>query len=73
MTLHRFLVVIEKAGHNYSAYSPDLLGCVATGRTQSEAEKRMHAAIKMHVAGLKEDSLPVPRSSALAEYMTVQS
>ena len=73
MTIYRFLVVIEKAGSNYSAYSPDLQGCVATGRTQSEAEKRMHSAIKMHVTGLKEDDLPVPRSSSLAEYMTVQS
>ena len=58
--MHRFLVVIEKAASNYSAYSPDLPGCVATGKTREEAERNMHEAIEMHVRGLKEDKLPVP-------------
>jgi predicted RNase H-like HicB family nuclease len=48
MTRYRFLIVIEKAGKNYSAYSPDLPGCVATGKTREEAEERMHEAIRMH-------------------------
>ncbi len=73
MKLHRFLVVIEKAGRNYSAYCPDLPGCVATGRTPEEVEKKMHSAVKMHLAGLKEDNLPIPRCQSIAEYITVQS
>ncbi len=69
--MHRFLVVIEKAASNYSAYSPDLPGCVATGKTREEAERNMHEAIEMHVRGLKEDKLPVPESHATAEYVAV--
>ncbi len=69
--MHRFLVVIEKAENNYSAYSPDLPGCVATGSTREEVEHNMHEAIKMHVEGLREDSLPIPDSDAFAEYMAV--
>jgi len=44
--MHRFLIIIEKAGENYSAYSPDLPGCVATGATRGEVEERMHEAIE---------------------------
>ena len=69
--MHRFLVVIEKADGNYSAYSPDLPGCVATGATKEEAEKNMHDAISMHVQGLKEDNMPIPETYSFAEYMAV--
>ncbi len=69
--MHRFLVVIEKAENNYSAYSPDLPGCIATGATREEAEKNMHEAIEMHVAGLKEDHQDVPESCSFAEYVAV--
>jgi predicted RNase H-like HicB family nuclease len=69
--MHRFLVVIEKANDNYSAYSPDLPGCVATGATREEAERNMHEAIDMHVRGLQEDNLPVPESNSFAEYIAV--
>ncbi|MCL4369871.1 MAG: type II toxin-antitoxin system HicB family antitoxin [Chloroflexi bacterium] len=69
--MHRFLVVIEKAGANYSAYSPDLPGCVATGDTREEAERNMYEAIQMHVQGLLEDGLPVPASQATAEYVAI--
>ena len=71
MAVYRFLVVIEKANDNYSAYSPDLPGCVATGETREEAERLMHEAIEMHVRGLIEDNVPVPASRASAEYMAV--
>ena len=54
MTLRKFLIVIEKAGKNYSAYSPDLPGCVATGKTRKETEERMHEAIEMHLHELVE-------------------
>jgi predicted RNase H-like HicB family nuclease len=57
--MYRFLVVIEKADRNYSAYAPDLPGCVATGKTVEETEHNMHEAIEMHVQGLLEDNLPV--------------
>lgn len=69
--MRRFLVVIEKAEGNYSAYSPDLPGCVATGETRGEAEKNMYEAIEMHVKGLLEDNLPVPESNSFAEYVAV--
>ena len=70
--MHRFLVIIEKANGNYSAYSPDLPGCIATGETREEAEKNMYEAIEMHVQGLIEDKLPVPESQAFSEYMVVK-
>lgn len=69
--MHRFLVVIEKANGNYSAYSPDLPGCVATGVTREEVERNMHEAIQLHVRGLIEDDLPIPESESFAEYIAV--
>ncbi|MFH1149161.1 MAG: type II toxin-antitoxin system HicB family antitoxin [Actinomycetota bacterium] len=69
--MFRFLVVIEKANGNYSAYSPDLPGCVATGETREEAEKNMHEALELHVKGLIEDGQPVPDSSSFAEYIAI--
>ncbi len=69
--MYRFLVVIEHVKKNYSAYSPDLPGCVATGKTVKEAEKNMHEAVKMHVQGLIEDGVPVPKSQAISEYVVV--
>ena len=69
--MRRFLVVIEKAKNNYSAYSPDLLGCVATGVTRKEVERNMHEAIQMHIQGLLEDKLPVPESHSFAEFIAI--
>lgn len=69
--MHRFLIIIEKANGNYSAYSPDVPGCVATGSTREEAEQNMHEAIELHVKGLTEDNLPIPKSESLAEYVAV--
>lgn len=71
MNEHRFLIVIEEAAENYSAYAPDLPGCVATGATREEAEQNMHDAIRMHIDGLREDGLPIPTSTAVAEYVVV--
>ena len=70
--MHRFLVVIEKADENYSAYSPDLPGCVATGATREEAEQNIHEAIELHLQGLKEDGLSIPQSTSFAEYVAVR-
>ena len=69
--MHRYLVIIEKAKRNYSAYSPDLPGCVATGATIKQVQKNMRAAIALHLKGLKQDRLPIPEPSALAEYIAV--
>ena len=70
--MYRFLIVIEKANNNYSAYSPDLPGCVATGATHEEAENNMCEAIVLHLQGLKEDGLPVPHSTSFAEYVAIR-
>ena len=71
IAVYRFLVVIEKANGNFSVYSPDLPGCVATGATREEAERNMHDAIEMHVQGLREDNVPIPDSQSFAEYIAV--
>ena len=64
--MKQYLVVVERAGGNYSAYSPDLPGCVATGATPEETRRRMQEAIEMHLQGLNERHIPVPEPSALA-------
>ena len=58
--MRRFLIVVEKSGGNFSAYSPDLPGCVATGATPEETKVSMQLAIDMHVQGLREDRCPSP-------------
>jgi len=69
--MRRFLIVVEKANGNFSAYSPDLPGCVATGATPEETTARMHEAIDLHIQGLREDQLPIPEPSATAAYVEV--
>jgi predicted RNase H-like HicB family nuclease len=69
--MDRFLIVIEKAERNYSAYSPDLPGCVATGTTREETERNRYEAIELHIRGLLEDKLPVPESNSFVEYVAV--
>jgi predicted RNase H-like HicB family nuclease len=71
--MYRFLIVVEKANGNYSAYSPDLPGCVATGETHDEVTRSMYEAIELHVQGLLEDGMPVPASHSFAEYVAVPS
>ena len=65
----RYATVIEKAARNYSAYVPDLPGCVATGRTIAIAEREIRKAIRFHLEGLKADGLPVPEPSSVCEYV----
>jgi predicted RNase H-like HicB family nuclease len=69
--MYRFLIVIEKANGNYSAYCPDLPGCVATGKNREDTERNMHEAVEMHIQGMLEDNLPIPESVAFAEYIAV--
>jgi predicted RNase H-like HicB family nuclease len=65
----RYAVVIEKANGNYSAYVPDLPGCIATGDTVASVEREIRDAIRFHIEGLKEDGLPVPEPTSIAEYV----
>ena len=67
----RYAIVIEKAENNFSAYVPDLPGCVATGRTIAEVEDEIRDAIVFHVEGLREDRLPVPLGLSQVEYVEV--
>jgi len=65
----RYAVVIEKADGNYSAYVPDLPGCVATGETVEAAEAEIREAIRFHIEGLKADGLPMPAPTSIADYV----
>ena len=65
----RYAVVIEKAEGNYSAYVPDLPGCVATGPTVEAVERDIRDVIRFHIDGLKADGLPVPSPTSIAEYV----
>ena len=68
---HRFLIVIEETPTGFSAYSPDVQGCVSTGRTREEVEQNMREAIQFHLDGLREDGMPLPKSSCSAVYVEV--
>ena len=67
----RYAIVIEKAEGNYSAYVPDLPGCVATGATVAEVEGQIREAIAFHVEGMREDGLAIPPPSSRVEYVDV--
>lgn len=67
----RYAIVIEKAGSNYSAYVPDLPGCIATGQTIQETEQQIREAIEFHLDGLREDRLPAPIPQSQVEYVEI--
>lgn len=67
----RYAVVIEKAEGNYSAYVPDLPGCVATGATVEEVETEIRDAIAFHIEGMREDGVVLPVPSSQVEYIEV--
>lgn len=67
----RYAVVIEKAEGNYSAYVPDLPGCVATGHTVEDVEREIREAVEFHLEGLREDGLAIPEPSTVLEYVEV--
>lgn len=67
----RFAVVIEQAGSNFSAYAPDLPGCVATGSTVEEVEAHMREAIALHLDGLRADGIAITAPSSRVEYIEV--
>jgi predicted RNase H-like HicB family nuclease len=65
----QYAIVIEKAENNYSAYVPDIPGCVATGATVEETEEQIKEAIRFHIDGLREDGLPIPKPMTICEYI----
>ena len=67
----KYLVVIEPTGTGFSAYSPDLPGCVATGATEAEVEREMREAMEFHVEGLELEGYPVPAPSTRSAYLEV--
>jgi predicted RNase H-like HicB family nuclease len=67
----RYAVVIEKAEHNYSAYVPDLPGCIATGDSIPEVQQFIREAIELHLSGMREEGLPVPPPSSQVDYIDV--
>jgi len=69
--MKRFLIVIEQTETGYSAYSPDLPGCISTGRTESEVQMNMRDAIEFHLAGLREDGMTVPEPHSSSAYVDV--
>ncbi len=71
MTHHRFLIIIEQGTRNYSAYAPDLPGCIATGKTLDEVKANMSEAIAMHIQGMIEDQEPIPASQTMADYLDI--
>lgn len=67
----RYAIVIEKAENNYSAYVPDLPGCIATGATVEEAESQIREAIEFHIEGLREDGTPIPQPASRVDYVEI--
>ena len=69
----RYAVVIEKGERNYSAYVPDLPGCVSVGDTLDEVKAEIREAMAFHLEGLRNDGAPIPAPSTSAEYVEVQT
>jgi predicted RNase H-like HicB family nuclease len=69
--MRRYLIVIEQTTTGFSAYSPDVPGCVSAGRTREEVEATMREAIEFHLDGLRQDGVPIPMPSASAAYVDV--
>ena len=65
----RYGVVIEKAQRNYSAYVPDLPGCIAAGRTAKDVSREIRKAVRFHIEALKKEGLPVPRPTTICDYV----
>lgn len=66
-----YAVVFEKTTNNYAAYVPDLPGCVATGRTKAEVERRIRAAIHLHLKGMREDGESAPEPTTTVDAVEI--
>ena len=71
--MNRYLIVIEPTGTGFSAYSPDLPGCVSTGRNRREVEENMKEAVEFHIDGLREEGLSIPEPRSEATFCEVES
>ena len=69
----RYAIIIEPGTKNFSAYVPDLPGCVATGRTEAEVKRELLEAIDLHLAGLLEDGVEIPTPTSLCDYLEVET
>lgn len=69
--MRRYLIIIESTATGFSAYSPDLPGCVAAGASQPEVERAMREAIELHLDGLRDAGLPIPTGGTSAAYVEV--
>jgi predicted RNase H-like HicB family nuclease len=69
--MKKYLVIVEETGTGYSAYSPDLGGCVATGRTREEVEREMQEAIEFHLEGMAQKGEPLPEPHTYSRYVEV--
>lgn len=67
----KYAIVIEQAENNYSAYVPDLPGCVASGTTLAEVESQIREAIEFHIEGMREDGEPIPPPLSKVEYVEI--
>lgn len=70
--MKKYLIVVEPTETGYSAYSPDLPGCVATGQTRAEVENNMREAIAFHLDGLREEGQPIPEPQTFSAYVEAQ-
>ncbi|HDL15657.1 MAG TPA: type II toxin-antitoxin system HicB family antitoxin [Euryarchaeota archaeon] len=71
--MYKYVVIVEKTENNYSAYSPDLSGCIATGKTVEETIKKMKEAIEFHIEGLKIEGLNIPEPSSTVATVEVMA
>jgi predicted RNase H-like HicB family nuclease len=71
--MKKYLIVVEKTGTGYSAYSPDLDGCVATGTTREEVESQMREAIEFHLEGMARNGEPIPEPHTYSRYVEVSA
>ena len=65
----KYAIIIERGARNYSAYVPDLPGCVSTGKSVKEVRKNIQEAIELHIEGMREDGQPIPEATTLCEYV----
>ncbi len=69
----KYLIIIEQTNQNYSAYLPDVPGCIATGKTRDEARQNVVDALELHIEGLMEDGLPIPTPKSEADYIVAEN
>jgi len=69
--MNRYLIILEATATGYSAYSPDVPGCIATGRTREEVEREMRDALEFHLEGLRLAGEPIPAPRSQAAYCEV--